>query len=111
MDNTRRRVSFLAPVFAEIAAPVVDALRERAKDAAGVDLHDVPCPVCSATVAVWVNRRLYAPGPVLGRPLGGGVGDDVALRCPGCGRTWSASGRSVGRNLYNGRPAIRVELA
>jgi hypothetical protein len=97
-------VPFLAPVFAGMAAPVVDAVREAAKAALSVD---VPCPECSAVVAVWVNRRLYAPGPDLGRPLGG-VADDVALRCPGCGRTWYTSGRAVGRNLHNGRPAIRA---
>jgi hypothetical protein len=104
-------VPFLAPVFAGMAAPVVDAVREAAKAALSVDVHDVPCPECSAVVAVWVNRRLYAPGPDLGRPLGGvadDVADDVALRCPGCGRTWYTSGRAVGRNLHNGRPAIRA---
>ncbi len=105
MNESPRRVPFTAPVFASIAAPLLDALREQAKAAVGVDLHDVHCPKCPAVVAVWVNRRLYPPGTDLGHPLGR-VGDDVELRCPGCGRTWHTSGRAVGRNLHNGRPAL-----
>jgi hypothetical protein len=107
MGNDQRRVPFLAPVFAEAAAPVADAVGRAAAAAIaalGVDVLDVPCPVCAEVVAMLVSRRLYLPGGDLGHPLGGPE-STVYLPCP-CGRLWRTSGRKVARNLHNGRPAI-----
>ncbi len=105
MDGAQRRVPFTAPVFARALAPVADAIREQTRAALSFDVHDVPCPVCGVVVAVWMNRRLYPPGPDLGHVLGDGPASGVSLPCP-CGRVWRTSGRAVARNLHNGRPAI-----
>lgn len=113
MDNDQRRVPFLAPVFAAAAAPIADAAQRAAAAAVrrsaagmfGVDVLDVPCPVCPEVVAVLVNRRLYPPDADLGHPFGDGPESTVYLPC-GCGRVWRTSGRVVARNLHNGRPAI-----
>ena len=109
MDHGQRRVPFLAPVFAAAAAPAADAIREQFRAAFGVDVADVPCPVCGEVVAVLVSRRLYRAGADLGHALGDSPASTVNLPCP-CGRVWGTSGRAVARNLYNRRPAICPHL-
>jgi hypothetical protein len=69
-------------------------------------LTPVHCPAgCGATCAVWssLNRCLYPPGGSL--PLASRR-EQVVIRCPQCGARRSTSGRTVGRNLHNGRPPL-----
>jgi hypothetical protein len=112
MDDSPRKVPFLAPVFAPVlakaTAPVTEAVGRLIAGHLTIEPVKVPCPAsdCGAVCAWWLKRRLYRPGRELGLPLGADDRDNVALPCPRCGRVWHSSGRGVGYRLRKGLPPL-----
>lgn len=111
MDVHWRLVPFLAPVFAAVTAPAIQAIGAiMARAALGAPVAEIECPHCHRVIAVWagMTRLLYAAqgDRLLGPPLSTDWQANVDIRCPRCGKGWHASGRAVGRNLHNGRPPL-----
>jgi hypothetical protein len=106
------RVSFLAPLLANIAAPVTESITAAVRSVMvlpAAEVSQIPCPGCGNVIALWarLTRCLYEPRrDGLGRPLSTNHREDVAVTCDRCGKTRRTSGRAVGRNLYNGRPPL-----
>jgi len=102
---------FLAPLTANLMAPVTEAIRRTATSTAlHARLADVTCPRCGSLCAIWaeLTRCLYQPARDgrNGAPLSTDCREDVGVRCDGCGRTYRTSGRAVGYRLRKGLPPL-----
>ena len=107
------RVSFLAPLLANVTAPVTESITaavRRAMMLPAAEVSEVPCPRCGDVIALWarLTRCLYrvARDGGLGAPLSTDHRENVAVTCDRCGKTRHTSGRAVGRHLHNGRPPL-----
>jgi hypothetical protein len=108
MESRQRQVSFLAPVFAKLAAPVTETIGRVITG----PVVEVPCRQCGDTCALWAQstRLLYRrPGGAgqLGPPLSTDHSENVQVCCDHCGhRHWPICGRAVGHNRHKGRPLL-----
>lgn len=103
------RVSFFAPLIANLTAPIAEAAH-RAMVPPDAEIAKVPCPRCGDVIALWarLTRCLYqaARDGGLGLPLSTNPREDVLVTCDQCRKTWHTSGRAVSRHLHNGRPLL-----
>ncbi len=112
-EPRQQQVPFLAPVLANLTAPVTESIRAAARSAMqppAAEITEVGCPSCDRVIALWARLTgcLYGTGgdAALGTPLSADRRERVEVRCDACGKSWHTSGRAVGRHLHNGRPLL-----